>query len=128
MKSEKNMTQLKWENLSENKCPYCEHELYRDGKELRCTECYFHIEMERAGSIIEHRRRWRPTDVIPKWYLLHEDKCPLCSHYLTRGNGQYEIFKCTEENCTFKIREDRMQEIFADPTHPANKQKKEEDF
>ena len=117
------MRTLKWENLREKKCPYCESNINKVGDEMKCEHCYFHIELERCKQIIEHRRLQEETSVRMKWQQLHLGRCPICSDYLTPGNGCYEVLKCANADCTFHIREDRLKDILNDESHPANKYK-----
>lgn len=114
---------MKWQNIRQFRCPYDNEALVRrrDGS-IKCTVCYFHIESKRFNEIMEHRASPQKNGITRlKWQYLREGKCPACAHDLISGNGPYEISKCVSADCTFHIREDRMQEILQDPNHPANR-------
>ena len=109
---------MNWENLKNQKCPYCESEVELDGEWIRCTYCRFTIHSERAIAILSRSN--------PLWQNLHDRKCPQCGDMLKDGNGKYEIAQCISIECTFKMREDEIARILRDPEHPANRYKQNE--
>lgn len=46
----------------------------------------------------------------PNWNGLNESKCPLCDSLLF-DLSEKGLVKCTNHDCTFKIRETRLNEI-----------------
>lgn len=113
---------MRWENLKNNECPYCGAELYRDGDTHQCTNCTFIIDSQRFMQILQHRARPERRGVLRmRWQNLRMGLCPVCKNDLKNGNGPYEIVQCVSAECTFHIREDSMQRILRDPTHPANR-------
>lgn len=112
---------MKWELLKKNLCPYCESILIFDGEqEIECTSCRFHISPVRYKAIAEKRTDTTPT-IRLRWQNLREGRCPQCGEDLRDGNGKFEITICTKQPlCTFKIRNDKYDEIMADPLHPAH--------
>jgi len=112
---------MTWTNLKEMLCPYCNANLSHD-IEVRCTQCFFHIDKDKFLSIIANRGF--PTRKIQKlkWQNLRDDKCPICEHDLIQNiEGVYDIMKCSDANCTFKIRNDKFFAIILDENHPANR-------
>lgn len=114
---------MKWENLRKQCCPYCSNPLIKnaDTGEVECSRCTFRIEKHRLRSIAEHRAYPEKEGVISiKWQYLKTGKCPLCTKDLY-PDKTFSLMRCIDANCTFKIREDRMQIILDDPNHPANR-------
>jgi hypothetical protein len=115
------MYEMKWENLKSMLCPYCSKALTED-LEVRCTECYFHIDKDRFKSIVEHRGFPNRNIVKLKWQNLKDDRCSVDAHFLKPNvEGKYDVLKCSNSECTFRIRADRLAEIVADPKHEANR-------
>jgi len=107
------MTILNWENLKRMLCPYCEEPLTEED-EIKCTECFFHIEKRKFKDIASRN--------MFKWQNIHQDKCPVDGYDLVRAEGTYETLRCSNiVNCSFRIREDRLKQILEDPTHAANR-------
>ena len=115
-------TEMKWANLKNNNCPYCGSKmLEQNGDTHKCSKCMFKIEHERLTKILEHRSNPLRSGIIKmKWQNLKIGRCPLCGDHLNKAIGQYEVSQCVSINCTFHIREDRMQRILTDAQHPAN--------
>lgn len=112
---------MNWENLKNMVCPYCEEALTID-VEIRCTKCVFHIEKGRFKSIVEHRGYPKENIVKLKWQNIRDHKCPVDGMDLMPDiERAFEVYKCTKSDCTFRIREDRMQQFLRDPEHPANR-------
>lgn len=113
---------MNWENLKRMLCPYCDKALTKD-IEIRCSECLFHIDEKRFNSIVEHRGFPRRDNITRmKWQNIKDDRCPVCSRDLyPSSDGRLNYLKCSNGDCTFRIKESYLQEIIADPTHPANR-------
>ena len=111
---------MKWENLREFKCPYCGSDLSRKD-DIRCTKCLFKITEERFKSIAENRLAGKIKGKGMKWQNLKIERCPACGDYLGNQNGKLEILRCSNYECEFKIRVDRMNEILNDSEHVANR-------
>lgn len=114
---------MKWENLSNDKCPCCSAPLLDDKTDvIRCTMCKFKIERWRMEGIKKHRSSDR-KDIKPHfWQNLHKGNCVLCNHPLKPKNPNSHLLLCTNtEQCDFKIGAKRMAEILGDPSHSANK-------
>ena len=113
---------MNWENLKKNMCPYCESFLiFDDDNEINCTECRFHISPQRFKAILANRTN--PEKAVYKlhWQNLREGRCPRCGDELRDSIGKYEISECMKNpECPFKIRNDKMDAILADPLHPAH--------
>lgn len=116
------MKMLNWENLKSMLCPYCEKPLTKD-LEVRCTECRFHIEIDRFKSIVIHRAfPNRSGEVKIKWQNLHDGRCPVDGHELVNAEGKFNVLRCQNvPECTFRIREDSLALMLKDPEHPANR-------
>jgi len=115
-----------WENLKDYKCPFCSDRLFEteDALEYECVSCYFHIDKHRFKSIAKHRAQPRSADRPYKrnyWQNLRNGRCPTCNNLLRQAVGPYEIMECYAEDCTFKMREDRIQIILNDPNHSCNR-------
>lgn len=113
---------MDWQNLRDNKCPHCANELGKTPTEYLCTHCSFHISVDRFKMIVEHRRD--PAGVVLpkfKWQNLRDGRCPADAAILEEFIAATPTYKCSKPTCGFRIREEKMQEIFADANHPANK-------
>jgi len=113
---------MDWNQLKQNKCPYCRSILvFDDDNEINCTNCVFHISPQKYKAILENR-----TDKTKKVYRLHWQnlrvgRCPICNDELRDAVGKYEITECVKyPECSFKIRNDKMEMILSDPLHPAH--------
>lgn len=42
---------MKWDNLTQNKCPKCSGELYGSGDYIKCGKCSFHISEQKMKQI-----------------------------------------------------------------------------
>jgi hypothetical protein len=58
------------------------------------------------------------------WERLHDGKCPACGSYLKESPGKFEIMICENTKCDTKMRQETIDRILADETHPANLFKK----
>ena len=112
---------MKWENLHNLLCPYCDQKLEKGDKNIQCTICLFHITIERYQQMIVKRPQ-KGTHQKMLWQNLKEGRCPLCSNDMRPNmEGIFEILRCATAECTFKIREDSIRVILSDETHPANR-------
>ena len=72
-------------------------------------------------AILQNRKQ-NPTSTTPyRWQNLKHDNCPIDGEMLRDKIGKYEVLECSNGDCSFHIRFDRMREILADINHPANK-------
>jgi len=111
---------MNWENLRKMLCPYCDKELTKD-IEVRCTECFFHIDEVRFKSIIENRGFPDRPKIKMRWQNLKDDRCPIDANFLQQNTeGKVKVLKCSKDDCAFKIKDDRLQEILKDEKHSAN--------
>lgn len=116
---------MKWENLQTFQCPHCDEPL-QNGEtadaEITCTSCSFHLPRRRFESILEHRARPTSGPIIKfKWQVLHDQRCPMCQNMLKPEERNALILKCLTSTCSFRIHENRLREIMADPEHPVNR-------
>lgn len=113
---------MKWENLKSNHCPFCGEYIVRDelGLNMKCTYCRFVIEIERFNLIALHRGKPEQDHKKMKWQNLHDNKCPLCDQELMEELSRYEIVRCVNLTCDFRIRQDNLNRILQDPNHSAN--------
>ena len=110
---------MKWENLKKNICPHCENFLiFDDDNEINCTGCRFHISPQRFKAILANRADPTNATYKLKWQYLRAGRCPRCQSNLRDSIGAYEVSECVNSKCTFKIRNDKMEEILQDPCHP----------
>lgn len=115
---------MRWENLADNCCPYCDARIELRDTEYHCTVCLFHIEPERMISIVEHRKPDRGGTVIFfKWQNLLKDRCPICNDLLGEPTGVLKVLRCINSLCPFGIQLKRLREMLANPNHPANRYK-----
>ncbi len=116
---------LRWENLKENKCPYCGDPLEQKRSFVNCTWCRFRMELWRFKKI--QRTRGNPDEPHPdmKWQNLHRNGCPICGETLIPDElGMH----CETSRCTFRpISDAKVRMILNNPTHPANLLKKQND-
>ena len=93
---------------------------YADGM-IRCSMCTFKIDEDRFHAIQAHRSHPERATVKIKWQNIRDDKCPMCGDSIRPTLlGHLALLRCVSSDCTFKIREERLNEILADPQHPAN--------
>ena len=114
---------MEWKNLKYFRCPHCGEKLVEDvGKEwIRCTSCTFVIASTRCKEITIHRSYPEKTIIKMRWQNIKDDHCPVCGSNLYQNmEGKFDILKCVQATCTFKIRTDKLEEILADEMHPAN--------
>lgn len=113
---------LNWQNLKEKKCPFCSHELDKADEDglIHCVQCSFSISEAKFRSVLMHRGLGVKPAIRMKWQHLHEGRCPACAEFLKENDGVYAVLACSSPECDFKIREDRLKEILADPNHVAN--------
>lgn len=114
---------MNWKNLSTFDCPHCSSKLVRGDGEIFCSECTFVISKARFHSISVHRSgNRRPDGIKPmKWQNLRKDVCPLCDNTLVYNmESGLDLMKCMTPDCTFKIRQDRLEDILNDENHLCN--------
>ena len=98
---------MQWDNLKENKCPYCKNDLQDIGTQMACVECLFKIDKERFLKYKNYKKL--------NWPNLKEGKCPDCGNYLREKEGHYQIMRCSTPECSFSIKEDKMNDIINKP-------------
>lgn len=113
---------MEWQNLNTQECPHCSRKIEDRGGEMRCTKCSFHIDYKRYHSIRAARNRDKPTQPM-YWQNLRKGRCPLCSDLMRDTIGKYQISRCINLECPFKIRDDELEKMMEDETHPINKYK-----
>lgn len=113
------MQKMNWENLRKMLCPYCESELAKD-IEIRCTECFFHIEENRFKSIIQHRAFPDRQKINLRWQNLKDDRCPVDNYLLFHSEEDFNTLLCGNDRCVFKIKISTLLNILSDKTHAAN--------
>ena len=114
---------MNWEKLKTQECPYCESgklELHIDECLFRCNTCHFRITMEKYQQVLKHRASPDAEHKEIMWQELHKGRCPLCTSLLSPGVTRFELYKCINPECDFKIRENRLTQILMDEKHPAN--------
>lgn len=117
---------MNWERLKSCDCPYCDSKLEFDtiNSIFKCTRCYFRISAERFKDIAKNRARPDGNYRKMNWERLHDGKCPACGSYLKESPGKFEIMICENTKCDTKMRQETIDRILADETHPANLFKK----
>lgn len=112
---------MNWENLKEFKCPYCEQPLAQEDKTISCTTCIFSMSVEKYRDVMMHRGGTRTSTVRNNWQNLHDDKCIQCNSPLVNAKGSFEALKCSNGQCTFRIKGETIAKILTDPEHSANR-------
>lgn len=112
---------MKWENLTKFICPHCENPLQKSSRDdaIHCTECLFFITYQRYQAILLHRSQKPDFVVKMKWQNIIDNVCPVCESRMRDQEGSFDIHRCSNANCSFKIREDSLQAILANKTHVA---------
>lgn len=116
--------EMKWTNLKNFECPfpYCEATLINTLPEISCSRCSFKIDPNRFKGILSHRGGDSKTSKRFRWQNIVDGRCPECGQYLRKStDGRQDFQKCINSECSFIIRENSLNQILADPTHPANK-------
>lgn len=114
---------MKWENLKNFTCPHCSEKLHHviEKAVIVCTACTFNIEEGRFEAIRAHRSNPERATIRLRWQNIREDRCPMCGERIRPTFiGQLALMRCSSAQCTFKIREDRLEQILTDEHHPAN--------
>ena len=63
-----------------------------------------------------------------KWQNLLKGNCPICNKMMMDMAGRYNVSRCIDQECPFKIRDDDITKIMSDVNHPINKYKNDDVF
>lgn len=114
---------MDWPKLKQALCPVpgCKGNIKDVGGIMRCDHCRFVMELERFRSVLVHRANEEKPATRIYWQNIKSDHCPLDNHPLNEYRDKNGLRHCSNRRCRFRIRQGTIDEILADPGHPAHR-------